>query len=62
MTRTLSLTLILAIALPARAGDLKPTRIALFNSGVGFFEAASLEKERTQQKAMEDFLMSLELQ
>lgn len=41
MTRTLSLTLLLALALPASAGDLKPTRIALFNSGVGYFEAAT---------------------
>ncbi len=41
MTRTLLLTLLLALALPVRAGDLKPTRIALFNSGVGYFEAAT---------------------
>lgn len=41
MTRTLSLTLLLALAIPASAGDLKPTRIALFNSGVGYFEAAT---------------------
>ena len=28
-------------ALPAWGGELKSTRIALFNSGVGYFEAAS---------------------
>lgn len=41
MTRTITLALFLALTLPARAGDLKPTRIALFNSGVGYFEAAT---------------------
>lgn len=41
MTRAITLTLFLALAVPAYAGDLKPTRIALFNSGVGYFEAAT---------------------
>ncbi|MEK6644778.1 MAG: hypothetical protein AABZ08_12815, partial [Planctomycetota bacterium] len=41
MTRRITLTLLLALATPVVAGDLKPTRIALFNSGVGHFEAAT---------------------
>src|SRR5438046_1427617 len=33
--------LLLVCALPVSAGELKSTRIALVNSGVGYFEAAS---------------------